>query len=190
MQISREIRHEIRSLLIPHVTTPDERLALVRNAFFGSPLADEIPVENMSAADFSSVLVDETLAYGDIAPDEPALIALLDEISLRTGEDKQPQIAAIVNWVTNGGLETEPTPIIATDEPEQLPWRDSGGNNLLLPNQPIVLRIGTILAVTLVMTLIIVFTATQNYEALVWVIAFVAILVTAFLNLLQTQRGI
>ncbi|MDX1523228.1 MAG: hypothetical protein R3264_16505, partial [Anaerolineae bacterium] len=64
--------------LLPEMDDPAARKALLESALFGSPMLQKIDWTG-AAAPFTRRLVGQLHQHGDITPNRPALVALLEE---------------------------------------------------------------------------------------------------------------
>ena len=96
MSIDRSTFREITQLISPHVGTPAQQQALVAVAFHDAPNLQSLITIGDNPAVFTSLLVRKCLDFGEIAPGEPALSAVLDWVYDQVGSaDKQARIDAI-----------------------------------------------------------------------------------------------
>lgn len=96
MKLDRATHREIIDLLTPLVSDSPKQTALVTAAFFGSTLLNQINT-GMTARDFAVHLVSACIDYGVLEDDEPALLALLDEMRVRVGKENQQSIEVIIH---------------------------------------------------------------------------------------------
>jgi len=95
MPIDRNTFREITQMITPLAVTAAEQKALVDEAFMDAPrLRPQITVGE-NAAVFASLLVRKCLDYGEIAPGEPALSAVLDWVYDRSDDDQRDRIDTI-----------------------------------------------------------------------------------------------
>jgi hypothetical protein len=86
--------------LLPEMSDPAGRRALLESALHGSPLLHEIDWTIGAAQPFTVRLVGQLQRYGDIAPQRPALVALLAELRGQVGVDRQQEIDDLIQALT------------------------------------------------------------------------------------------
>ncbi len=81
--------------LLPEMDDPATRKALLESALFGSPVLTKIEWPG-SADSFTKRLVRQLDDYGEIEPQRPALVDLLEEVKTQVGVDRQTQIDHLI----------------------------------------------------------------------------------------------
>ena len=97
--------------LLPEMSDPAGRKALLESALFGSPVLRKIEWAG-AAQPFTVRLVGQLDDYGDIGPQRPALVALLEEVKTQVGVDRQQQIDQLLRELTTKAQKGETTMIL------------------------------------------------------------------------------
>jgi hypothetical protein len=101
--LSQQTFREIIDILTPHFGGDDQRRALLISALgLGHPLLSQIDYTG-NANTFTVNLVSRLNDYGQVAPGQTALWAVLEEVSRNVGYDKQQRIKALAGLVNGTG---------------------------------------------------------------------------------------
>ena len=97
--LDKETMNLIVELLMPHMTSGDDRVSFVRQALY-----DEIGFMNRiqfdgAALNFTFQLVDKSLQYGVTKSGKQAIVALLEHLSANVGIDQQTIIQGCIDTV-------------------------------------------------------------------------------------------
>lgn len=95
IMIDRECFNELVDLLTPFMDTIENRQGLLRDAWYGSNLLNNIQWEGSSRT-FTSLAVNKAIDYGDTGNGLTALQALLDIAKGRRGSEFAKQVDALV----------------------------------------------------------------------------------------------
>ncbi|NEO90882.1 MAG: NACHT domain-containing protein [Moorea sp. SIO3G5] len=110
MTISRETQDELLDLLRPHMRTAGERQAYLQRALgMDSPVLDRLVLTG-AVNDFIPEMVRKLVRFGEISPGQPALCALLEEISKDVGIDQQEIIDRLLQQIRQELNYTQPNP--------------------------------------------------------------------------------
>lgn len=82
--------NQVVNFLMPHMQDTEERRALVEQALYGSPVLSQIRWDGPAHA-FTVALVRRLIDFGETAPGQSALAAVLDAIKALLGVDQQKQ---------------------------------------------------------------------------------------------------
>ncbi|MGB1286491.1 MAG: hypothetical protein ACPG7F_08165 [Aggregatilineales bacterium] len=111
-QINRKTFNDLLTLLTPYMRA-GLRDVLIDSAFFGTPLVHIDRSGNNRV--FASRLLNDCLQYGDIEVDEPAIVALLQELKHHVGVDGQIRIDTLISQMV-APSETTPDDIFQQTE--------------------------------------------------------------------------
>ncbi len=104
--LNKQTFDEIVKLLAPYLDTSGQRRAFVTQSLFDAPpLMQNIDYEG-DARQFTVNLVTTCDQFGQIAPGQLAVVALLDHLREQVGHDGQRQIDRIINAITREHTET------------------------------------------------------------------------------------
>ncbi|NEO80607.1 NACHT domain-containing protein [Moorena sp. SIO4G3] len=110
MTISRATEHELLDLLRPHMRTAGERQAYLQRALgMDSAVLDRLVLTG-AVNDFIPEMVIKLVRFGEISPGQPALCALLEEISKDVGIDQQEIIDRLLQQIRQELNNTQPNP--------------------------------------------------------------------------------
>ena len=98
--------NQIRNFLMPHCSNEREREVLVRNALRGCNVLNYIEWTG-TARNFTSVLVDALLRYGECKVGEKSIVALLLHMKERVGVAQQTQIDTLIRKIPGGKIEEQ-----------------------------------------------------------------------------------
>ncbi len=93
--MNKSLFDRIVQQLVPEMTDPASRRAVIHSALFGSPILHQIQWDG-AARVFTVRLIQQLHEYGEIEGGTPAVVALLDEVTTQVGVDKQSQIKLLI----------------------------------------------------------------------------------------------
>ena len=86
--MERTTRTQLHAFLLSFMGDNGERRALIENAFFSTPVINQIDWRG-DAETFTTALITRLLRYGVVADERPALLVLLAHLRERVGTDRQ-----------------------------------------------------------------------------------------------------
>ena len=94
--MNKALFDQIVEALLPHMHTVTSRKSVIQSALLNSPVLSNINWEG-TANGFTKQLVIDLDHYGHVAPNTPALVAVLEEVRKQTGLDRQKVISNLID---------------------------------------------------------------------------------------------
>jgi formylglycine-generating enzyme required for sulfatase activity len=136
--LDQQTFRDIVNLLIPHCADPASRKSLATTALYGCRVLDQLDYSG-NARDYVVHLATTLLAFGECHQDQPAIIALLEQVKHEVGVGQQEQI--------NNLIASIPTGVIVVTYDDWQTFQNNSGTHVFISysreNLPDVRRITT-----------------------------------------------
>lgn len=105
MTLDKPTFDQLVTTLLPEMSDPQGRRALVESALFGSPVLVLLQWEG-AARPFTVRLIRQLDDFGEYEAGRPALVALLQELHEQVGHNRQAEITQLIRRLTPQGAST------------------------------------------------------------------------------------
>jgi hypothetical protein len=105
--LDQQTFRDILNLLIPYCADSASRKSLATTALYGCKVLDKLDYSG-NARDYVVHLVTTLLTFGECHKDQPAVIALLEQVKQEVGIPQQEQIDNLITLIPTGVVEVTP----------------------------------------------------------------------------------